>query len=334
MTISQMIESQNYKNIILLSGDENYLIAYWTAKLVDSLLVDTDKTMNFEKYHQIPRDIEAFFYSLQTSPFLGKYRIILLQEVGLFEAKGKKMAERLAEELTDLPQSTILICQEKKVDKRSKFHKRCQKLGEVVNYDYLSEKELTGFIAKRLGRQSVKIRRQTATYLIEKAGYDLTTLAQECDKLVAYALMDKVVTELMIDQLVVAQIDAKIFDLVDAVGLKQQKIALLNYDDLLKAREPESRILFMLSRQIKLLLNNKLYHKKKLPDALIVKKIGVPNFVYRKLQRQNEYFSQKQLQIALKDCVQLEYEFKRGEIDLRMGLELLIIKLCRLPKGK
>ena len=60
-----------------------------------------------------------------------------------------------------------------------------------------------------------------------------------------------------IDAICTTQISNKIFDMVEAVAAKQQKKALNYYYDLLALKEPPMRILYLLARQFRLLLEVK-----------------------------------------------------------------------------
>ena len=67
----------------------------------------------------------------------------------------------------------------------------------------------------------------------------------------------KEVTMQDVDDICTTQITNKIFEMVEAVAEKQQKKALDYYYDLLALKEPPMRILYLLTRQFKLLLQVK-----------------------------------------------------------------------------
>ena len=94
-------------------------------------------------------------------------------------------------------------------------------------------------------------------YLLAKTGNDMENLGQELEKLFCYCMNHTEITAADIDEICTTQIGNHIFDMVDAVAAKEQKKALDYYYDLLALKEPPMSILYLLTRQFKLLLEVK-----------------------------------------------------------------------------
>ena len=84
----------------------------------------------------------------------------------------------------------------------------------------------------------------------------MENLGQELEKLFCYCMNHTEITAADIDEICTTQIGNHIFDMVDAVAAKEQKKALDYYYDLLTLKEPPMRILYLLTRQFRILQFN------------------------------------------------------------------------------
>ena len=82
------------------------------------------------------------------------------------------------------------------------------------------------------------------------------------------------ITAADIDEICTTQIGNHIFDMVDAVAAKEQKKALDYYYDLLTLKEPPMRILYLLTRQFRILMEVKEMDRTGIPPKEIAAKGG------------------------------------------------------------
>ena len=87
------------------------------------------------------------------------------------------------------------------------------------------------------------------------------------------------------------QINGKIFDMVDAIGRKEQKKALDLYYDLLMLKEPAMRILYLVTRHFQILMQLRDMTGKGFDNKQMAAKAGVPEFTVRKYLGQAKSFS-------------------------------------------
>ena len=97
---------------------------------------------------------------------------------------------------------------------------------------------------------------------------------KELEKLFCYCMGKEEIEISDIEAICTTQITNKIFDMVEAVAMKNQKKALDYYYDLLALKEPPMRILYLLTRQFKLLLEVKDLVGKGYDKSSIAKKGG------------------------------------------------------------
>ena len=118
----------------------------------------------------------------------------------------------------------------------------------------------------------------------------------------------------------------KIFDMIDAVALHQQKKALDLYYDLLALKEAPMRILFLLSSQFQRLMIVKSMTNQGFGNKEIASKAGCPEWAVRKYQSQSRAFSMDQLKQAIRDGVEYETSVKTGHMNDQMAVELFLVQ--------
>ena len=151
-------------------------------------------------------------------------------------------------------------------------------------------------------------------------------ISREMEKLFCYTLGREAITEQDIEAICAHQVTGEIFDMVEAVALKKQKTALNYYYDLLALKEPPMRILYLLSRQFKQLLEVRELSKKGYGKKQIAEAAGLHPFVAGKYISQCKAFSGSELRRILEEAADLEERVKTGRLNDRMSVELFIVK--------
>ena len=259
-SLNEDIKTGVFKQIYLLYGEEAYLKKQYKQKLTRAMISEDD-TVNYTYYEGKGIHVAEVIDLAETMPFFAERRLIVIENSGFF----KNAAPELADYLKNLPETAYFLFVESEVDKRGKMYKAVKEKGRIVELSRQDEKTLLYWIAGSVKKEGMKIKESTARYLVSKTGTDMENLEKEMEKLFSYAMGREEVTMQDIDEICTTQITNKIFDMVEAVALKQQKKALEYYYDLLALKEPPMRILYLLSRQFKLLLHVKEMIKRRLP---------------------------------------------------------------------
>ena len=324
--LKEAIKSNTLKPVYLFTGEEDYLIQLYIKHIREKVFEGQDAMMNLDQYNSEQKNFEQVIGSLETLPFFADRRLVILWNMELFQTKNKEKATQLANKLEQLGESTLCLIVEEKIDKRSKLYKTINKYGEIYDFKHLDEKALIKHIGRRLSKNNLKISTTDAKFFVETVGYELNTVEQELSKIIDYCVGQEIVSKLDIEQVATKHIEAKIFELVDAIGTKKREHALQLYQDMLYLKEPTTRILFMISRQIMLIYNIKLMVLAKKGQQQMASMLKIPPFVVNKLIGQSKRFEMAALRQSMAKLLELEYQFKQGEIDLTMGIEIFILE--------
>lgn len=315
------IKSGNFKQAYLLYGEETYLKQQYKQNLVKALNPDED-TMNFHHYEGKGTDLRELIDLCETMPFFADRRVVLLEDTGFFKNK----CEELADYMKELPEYLCLIFVESEVDKRSRMYKAVKGCGTISEFAKQDEKTLMRWAAGLLGKEGRKITQRDMELLLTKTGTDMGNIRMELEKLISYTHGRDVVTAEDIEEICTTQTTNRIFDMVRAVTEKNQKRALELYYDLLTLKEPPMRILFLLAKQYRQLLQAKQFGAAGLAQPEIAAKLGVPAFVVRNIMTCARAYSVSELQQAVADFVDAEEAVKTGRLEDKLSVELLIIK--------
>ena len=315
------IKSGNFKQAYLLYGDEAYLKQQYKHNLVKALNPDGD-TMNFNHYEGKGVDVKQLIDLCETMPFFADRRVILLEDTGFFKNKS----EELADYMKELPDYLCMVFVESEVDKRNRMYKAVKACGTIAEFARQDEKTLMRWAAGILGKAGKKITQRDMELLLTKTGTDMGNLRMELEKLIFYTEGRDVVTAEDIEEICTTQTTNRIFDMVRAVTEKNQKRALDLYYDLLTLKEPPMRILFLLAKQYRQLLQVKQFAEAGLAQQEMASKLGVPSFAVRNIASCARAYTISELEQAIKDFVDAEESVKTGRLEDKLSVELLIIK--------
>ncbi|MEF9997649.1 MAG: DNA polymerase III subunit delta [Lachnospiraceae bacterium] len=319
-SLNEDLKTLDFKHIYLLYGEENYLKKQYKEKLTKGIL-GKDDTMNYAYYEGKGVSVNEVIDLAETLPFFSERRLIVMENTGFF----KNATPELAEYMKQLPNTTYFLCLEQEIDKRGKLFKAVKDKGRVVELERQDEQMLIKWIFQRAHLEKKQIVESTIRYLIEKVGINMETLQSELEKLCCYTLERESITKEDIDAVCTTQVINRIFDMVNAVADKKQKKALTYYYDLLALKEPPMRILYLMSRQFRLLLEVKELDKKGYAKKEIGEKAGLNPFVVGKYQQQAKVFRTEELREILEAGVETETSVKTGKLGDVLGVELFIV---------
>lgn len=320
--IIEDINSGNFRTVYILYGQEAYLQKQYRDKLVRGALGDGD-AMNFlhvqGKEYSIPQLIDFS----ETMPFFAERRVIVLEDTGILKGSNEELAQYFANPC----ETTVWILVESECDKRSKVFKAADKAGLCVEFAAQDENTLKRWILGIIKKEGKQITEHTMEYFLEKTGTDMNRIRLELEKLLCYTLDRDVIQREDVEAVCVTRITSHIFDMVDAIGMRDQRRALDLYNELQALREPPTRILYLIGRHMNILLQIKDLKRRGVDGKMIASKVGVPPFAVNKYVKQTGLYKTSQLKRALERCVQADEAIKRGILQDKMSVELLIFEL-------
>ncbi|XME00965.1 DNA polymerase III subunit delta [Lachnospiraceae bacterium C1.1] len=318
------IKNRTFKSSYLLYGEESYLKGLYKKRFKSALAADGDN-MNFTVFSGSAIDTKELIDLADTMPFMVEKRLIIVEESGFF----KKSNEELAEYLKNVPEETCIVFIENEVDKRGKMYKAVSKYGCAEELKTPEESQLRKWVAASFQKNGKKIRSSSVDFFIARVGNSMCTLESEMDKLVAYCGEREVIEDSDIEAICSIHLSNTVFDLVDAVSGGHRKKAMELYGEMLSAKEPAMRILFLIVREFAALLATKEVSRTTRDRKAIAAAIGKPFFTVGKYQEAAARFTPERLRSAIEKCVEMEEAVKTGKITDTLSVELIIADLSQ-----
>lgn len=320
--ILEDIKNNSFHRVYVLYGQEAYLQKQYRDKLVEAMLGDGD-TMNFWHVQGKDCSVAQLIDFAETMPFLAERRVIVLEGTGLLKSGG----EELANYFVDACETTNWILIDSECDKRSKLFKAADKAGLCIEFSVQDETTLKKWILSLLKKEGKQITEHTLELFLDKTGTDMHVIRQELEKLICYTMDKPVVEKEDVEAVCITRVTGHIFDMVDAIGVRDRQKALALYQELQALREPPIRILFLIGRHMNLLLQIKDLKKRGVDQKSMASKVGVPPFAVGKYLKQCSLYKTEQLKSALEQCIQADEAIKTGALQDKLSVELLIFAL-------
>ena len=320
-SLNEDIKTGNFKPVYLLYGEEAYLKKQYRDRITKAIFPDGD-TVNYAYYEGKGINPGELIDLAETMPFFAKRRLIVVENSGFF----KNTTPDLADYIKTMPDTACFLFVENEADKRGKMYKAVKSKGRVVEMARQDEKTLLYWVAGNVKKEGYKIKEQTARYLLSTTGTDMENLEKELEKLFCYCMGKEEIEISDIEAICTTQITNKIFDMVEAVAMKNQNKALDYYYDLLTLKEPPMRILYLLTRQFRILMEVKEMDRTGVPPKEIAAKVGIMPFLVGKYRAQAKAFTRKELRGIVEAGVQTEEDVKTGKMGDILSVELFLVQ--------
>ncbi|MBZ4687252.1 MAG: polymerase delta subunit [Clostridiales bacterium] len=320
--------------VYLIHGEERYLINSLTNQFKKHLLQGTMTDFNYDilDENSTPGIIVE---RVNTLPVMAQKRLVIVKNKFLFNASKKKAysekdIEVLLEYLKEPNTTTCLVFSiTEKADGRTKLFKAIKKTGTVIRLDTLKDWEVTKWIEKHCLDNGKGMDKEAVNYLFSAIGNNLEMLDMELQKLYSYVGNKKNIKLEDVKAISSRTLANNIFELVDALAEGESEKAVFCLRDMILAGEPEIRILFMIIRQYRLMLQAKLLHIKGYTINTIIQKTGWHPFVAKKVLQQSRLYSSSELEKALQLLMQLDIELKTSQLPSNYLLETAILRLSK-----
>lgn len=320
-SLNEDLKTGQFKQMYLFYGEEGYLKKQYKDRLTKAMIPEGD-TMNYAYYEGKGINVKEIIDLAETMPFFGERRLIVIEDSGFF----KNASPELAEYLKEAPETTYFLFVEEEIDKRGKLYKAVKDRGRIVELTTQDEHTLLRWILGNIKKEGKQTTESAVRYLLAKCGTDMENLQSEMEKLFCYTLEQETIEIADIEEICTTQITNQIFEMIAAVAEKKQKKALDLYYDLLALKEKPMKILALLSRQFRLLMEVKELAGQGYGRKDIASSVGLNPYVVGKYVEQAKAFHRKELRGILEECLDIEERIKTGRLDDVMGVEVFIVK--------
>lgn len=304
--------------IVTLTGSNDFARGLELKKLLADFITQyTD--MAVERFDGEEADTNTMQGSVSSLPFLTARKLVVLREPG----KQKAFAERIADILQEVAETTDLVIVEPKLDKRLSYYKTLKKQTDFREYADLDAAGLAKFVGGYIDRRGGTIKPLDARLLVDRVGPNQQLLAAEADKLLAY---NPQISRASIELLVEPMPQSTVFELLDAVFAGKPKFALELYREQRALKVEPQAIIAMLAWQLHVLALVASAAGRSADD--IARSAKVNPYVVRKTQGLARGMPLSRVAAMIAELMALDRKLKRVAIDADEALQLYLLRLA------
>ena len=308
-----------------LFSEEDFLLSQGVEQFIASPAFADNPSLNVERFQAAESKPSRVLDSARTLPFLGRRRLVVVSEVNLYKAE---QAAEFLPYLEDPSPSTTLLLTGAKLDARTKFAKTLAKAGQVHQFAKMYARQLVPWLQARAALRGKTLEGPAAAHLAELAGLGLGALDSELEKLALYAGKDKRLTLATVGQVLGSSRLYSIFDFTDAVASGGLARALSSYAQLDSLGEPAVRVLAMLTRLYRQLLETRRVLDQGGGPGEVQSRLHTPPQATATLVERAKRETPASLARALKAVLAADVALKSSPGADRVIMERLIMELC------
>lgn len=322
--------------IIFLYGEDTYRSSQKLNQIKDKFIKEVDSSgMNLTTLDGAKLKFEEFNQQVKASPFLARKRMVIIKNL-ISENKSKEIQKEIVEllntEWKNPKEDNILIFWESadhsKSKSKSALWERLVKEKFAEEFQPLKPTQLNSWVEKEIIKRGTKIEKSAIPLLAALVGNDLWQMSSEIEKLINFC-QNKPITTANIENLVKAKFDDNIFNLVDALGNNNKKLALKLMSDQFNLESDEMYLLSMLIRQFRILLLTKDLSEKnpRLGKETVAQELQIHPFVAQKALWQIKNFTLDKLKYIYRMLLDMDFKIKTSSLKPRVLFDLFIAKI-------
>jgi DNA polymerase III subunit delta len=331
--------------VYILRGDDRQAIEEHLRDLQNKIGDSNVVEMNINRLEGKSSSLNDLRAAALSMPFLTKRRLVILEDaLQSYSGRGRQEERRQFLELLDsLPQSTGLVLVIPDSRRYQQGEMRWEKLdqshwlmkwskdagGRAYVQDCLlpADREMGGWIQKKVSEMGGKITTQGADTLAEYVGNNTQRAIREIDKLLTYVNFERAVEDEDVRKLTAQDRQADIFELVDAIGSREGRKALDLLHLLLEDME-FIQLFGMIVRQFRLLLEAREIMDDGGNADDVANLVHQHPFVARKVTEQASRFDLLSLEAIYHQLLKIDVDSKTGQMDGDVALDVLIARLA------
>ncbi len=267
-----------------------------------------------------------------TAPFLGKNRLVVVGGLlSRFESRGERHLEgewkALGEYIARMPATTQLVLTDYKISKDNPLLRLLAPTSKVEQFPPLKGTRLQQWIHSRVAKCGGSISPRVMKLLTDLAGEDLWTLSNEIEKLSLYTRGRRIEEE-DVRQVTSYAREASVFAMVDAIVEGRTPVAMQLLHRLLTEGTAPPYLLFMLTRQLRLIVQAKELIAQGSSATKVSETLGLsPGFPTDKLLSQTASYSMPRLIEVYQKLLETDLAIKTGKWKDEIALDLLVAEV-------
>ncbi len=339
----------------VLAGDEAFLLDRCRAALLKAFVPQDLRDFCLSDLDLASSTIFEVLDRAQTPSLMAPFQVVFVRNVRLLYTRGAKKEEFAALDRyfrSPNPQALLVFvadflrissdARRMEMDDKNRFERLSETLGEhcgIVELARVSDEDAMRWVVAKAQDESTRMDPDAARELVDALGADMMLISSELEKLLLYTSGRGRITLGDVETMVLAAKQRSLYELTDAISLRNRARALALLQGLLNSSDAgeDAAIghLYMMARtfrQMLVILEKNVRDSRAIWQALW-QGFRMPPFAADELIRQaRRYKSRRDLTRALRLIARADLELRSSPPDKRIVLERLIYDLSSEPK--
>lgn len=314
MEFSKNLNENSLERAYILQGDDGYFIQNAKNKIISQCKIQNEQ-MNLSKFDETQK--EEFFSSLNLYPLMSKYRVsyISIEKVDDdFFKKLEKYATNPNEEVV-----AVVINNAKNVTEKKGI---C-----LVDCDKERMPILQKWVVTAFRKEGKEINLELAEKIVNRCNFDMMKISSVVEIISCYLSLNQIVTEKIVDELVPFEMEAEIYDLINAIVDKNSEKAMALYDKFKSQKIEDTKIIALLYGNYRRMFLSAVTEGS---NEELASELKVKPYAIQKARSLAKSYTKGRLKNCLDILIRLENGIKTGTLvnpDLmRVGILTLIEK--------
>lgn len=216
------LKKKAYKPVYYLFGEEAYFIDLIADYIQDHVLTEDEKAFNLSVLYGKDVDIATIIDTAKRYPMMSDYQVVIIKEAQDLRISGEGNTNQFIYYLEHPQPSTLLVFCHKhgKPDKRLSYYKALLKHAVLFESAKMYDNKIPDWITMYVKDNGYALSPKAAVLLAESLGTDLSRVVNETGKLFINLPKGTTITEDYIEQNIGISKEYNVFELQNALGLK------------------------------------------------------------------------------------------------------------------
>lgn len=347
--LSRDIKEGSVPRLVLLCGQEEYLIHWYAGLLADHYVTASCKPIDLVCLEGESLTLKNIQEGLETVSLMSERKVVTVPDFAPAAGKAAKgfsdtdISELIAY-FAQIPDGSMLLItaadpkdakteREKNKFRQCKVRKAVEKHGRVYDFEPLKGKDLRSFIEKRFQHAGKFYVPSVVELIIAESGYDnrsidysLYHLENDLQKIIAHSGSSREITASDVRGVLAVNPENDIFAMLDAIGRKRKDEAFRLLHNLLAEQSPKPvfKLLYSITGQLELILTVKEMREEGMSKDAMKKKLGIHQYKLQKAIDVTGLYTMEELREILSAAYQVDEHIKTGLFDGTLALEYFI----------
>ncbi len=317
-------KSQPLKPAYLILGDDRPKVETALKRLRARIVAESGTELNIDEFVAGQHGAREAIGAANTLAFLSGIRLVLVHGVDQWRKADKDL---IAEYLRSPAPDSCLALVGEKLPSNDPLRKAVTVVGDVLEFQAPKAAELPNWVVRETRKLGGQIEAAAARSLVQRVGDDQRLLMREIEKLTTFRGRGQIRVE-DIELMCNRTVEAKVFDMVDAVASRRPAFVFVSLEELYAAGEKPTGLLFRVLRHFQHLSKAVALREEGFSPSQIQAELGLKPYPAKKVVQQADSYGVDSIGRAVVLLAETDARMKgKGNLPAELELEMCLGRL-------